>query len=81
MCQRRQKSMIERAWSQEMGGLKEFARIVALDNSALVVEADSHVVLQEVSLRRRELLRKLNNHFPAPFLRQISVRISQDHGR
>jgi hypothetical protein len=73
--------MIERAWTLEMGGLKELARIVAIDNSALVVEADSHAVMQEVSLRRRELVRKLNQHFPSPLLNQISVRIAQDHGR
>ena len=74
-------AMIDRAWSLEMGGLKEFARIVAIDNSALVVEADSHAVMQEISLRRRELVRKLNRHFPEPLLNQISIRITQTYGR
>jgi hypothetical protein len=74
-------AMIERAWTLEMGGLKDLARIVALDNSALVIEVDSHAVMQEVTLRRRELVRKLNKHFPEPLLNQISVRISQYHGR
>jgi hypothetical protein len=74
-------TMIDRAWSLEMGGLQDVARIVALDNASLVIEADSHAVMQEVSLRRRELVRKLNHHLPAPLLRQIVVRISQHDGR
>ena len=74
-------AMIERAWSLEMGSLKDLTRIVALDNTALVVEADSHAVMQEVTLRRRELVRKLNKHFPMPLLNQINIRISQYHGR
>ncbi len=73
--------MIDRAWSLEMGGLQDVARIVALDNASLVIEVDSHAVMQEVSLRRRELVRKLNHHLPAPMLRQIVVRISQSDGR
>jgi len=73
--------LLEHAWECEAGGLREYARIVALDNSALVLEADSAVVMQEISLRRRELLRKLNAYMPAPFLRQINVRISQRDGR
>ncbi len=74
-------AMIEHAWSLEVGGLREFARIVALDNASLVIEVDSHTVMQELSLRRRELVRKLNKHLPAPFLRNMTVRITQNHGR
>ena len=73
--------MIDRAWSLEMGGLTDLARIVAIDNAALVVEADSHAALQEITLRRRELIRKLNQHFPTPLVRQIAVRFTQTHGR
>jgi len=74
-------AMIDRAWSMEMGGLEDVARIVALDNATLIVEADSHAVMQEVSLRRRELVRKLNHHLPAPMFRHIVVRITQSYGR
>ena len=73
--------MIDRAWSLEIGALQDVARIVALDNASLVVETDSHAVMQEVSLRRKELVRKLNRHLPAPLVRQIVVRISQHYGR
>jgi hypothetical protein len=74
-------AIIEHAWELEVGRLREFARIAALDHASLVVEVDSHSVMQEISLRRKELVRKLNNHLPTPFLQQITVRISQYHGR
>ena len=50
-------ALLERAWSLEVGGLKDVARIVAIDNASLVVETDSHAVMQEISLRRKELVR------------------------
>jgi|SRR5438445_10824382 len=74
-------ALLERAWSLEVDSLKDVARIVALDNFSLVVETDSHAVMQELSLRRKELARKLNQHLPAPLLRQIHIRIAQTHGR
>jgi hypothetical protein len=73
--------ILESAWEREVGGMREFARIAALDNAALIVEVDSSSVMQEISLRRRELVRKLNKHLPAPGIRYITVRISQNHGR
>ena len=73
--------VIEHAWRVELGGLREFARIVAVDKASLVVEVDSHAVMQELSLRRRELVRKLNKHLPAPFIEHLTVRISQNNGR
>jgi hypothetical protein len=73
--------ILEHAWNKEVGNLREYARIAALDHSFLIVEVDSHSVMQEISLRRKELVRKLNKHLPAPFLEQITVRIAQNHGR
>ena len=73
--------VLERAWEQEAGSMREFARLVALSGPSLVVEADSSTVMQEISLRRRELVRKLNRHFPAPLIQYITVRISQPHDR
>ncbi len=73
-------AMIEHAWNLEVGPLRDLARISALDNASLVIEVDSHTVMQELSLRRRELVRKLNNHLPIPFIRQMTVRIG-NHGR
>ena len=72
--------LVERAWDQEIGGLREDAPIAALDQGTLVIEVDSSTVMQEISLRRRELVRKVNQHLPVPFIRQIVVRI-QNHGK
>ena len=68
--------VLESAWEREIGGLREFAHVTALDNASLVIEVDSAAVMQEISLRRRELVRKINQHLPAPFIQQIHVRIS-----
>ena len=72
-------AQLDRAWESELGGVARLARIVALDRSSLVVEADSAPAMQEISLRRKELVRRLNRHFPEEFIKQITVRIAQ-HG-
>ena len=72
-------TVLERAWESEMGGLSSLARLVALERRSVVVEVDSSVALQELSLRRRELIRRLNSHFPSPFVRNMTVRMAQ-HG-
>ena len=74
-------AVLEHAWALELGRLSTSARIAAVDNAFLIVDVDSHSVMQEISLRRKELLRKLNKHLPTPFLQQITVRIAQHHGR
>ncbi len=72
--------LLERAWQSELGGLSRMAEIVALDNFALVVEVHSSAAMQEISLRRRELLRRINGYFKDPILRNITVRMAQKHG-
>ena len=72
-------SVLEPAWNVELGRLREFARIKALDNDALVIEVDSHPVMQELSLRRRELITKVNKHLPEPMIRHMTLNLS--HGR
>jgi len=73
--------ILENAWEREIGTLREYAHIAALDNTSLIIEVDSAAVMQEISLRRKELVRKLNKHLPAPFIQYLTVRISQNHGR
>jgi len=72
-------AQLDRAWEAEVGGLAQLARIVALDRASLVVEADSSPAVQEISLRRKELIRRLNRHFPEEFIKQITIRIA-NHG-
>jgi hypothetical protein len=51
------------------------ARIVAVDRDALVVEVDSAPAMQELSLRRKELIRRINRHFPSPLIKCLTLRI------
>ncbi len=70
--------VLEKAWQAEMGGWDGQARIAALDKFSLVVEVKSSPAMQEITLRRRELVRRLNRHFAAPFLRDVTVRMMPD---
>ncbi|HVO33811.1 MAG TPA: DciA family protein [Elusimicrobiota bacterium] len=69
--------LIERAWDAEMGGWGGLARIVALDNGALIVETASASARQELSLRRPELVRRLNQHLRIPMIRTLTIRVAQ----
>jgi hypothetical protein len=71
-------TLLGRAWEAEAGGLAAMARIVALEQETLVVEVDSSTAHQELSLRRRELVRRINRHFSAPFLKRISLRMARE---
>ena len=67
--------MLDRVWESELGGLARLARIVAVDREALVVEVDSAPAMQELSLRRKELIRRINRHFPSPLIKCLTLRI------
>jgi hypothetical protein len=73
-------ALLERAWESELGAWAGMARIAALDNFSLVIEARSPAALQELTLRRRELLRRINGYFKDPFVKSISVRMAPTHG-
>jgi hypothetical protein len=70
-------ALLDRAWEAEIGSLSAAARIVAIDNAALVVEVNSSVAMQELNLRRQELLRRMNRYFPDRFLKNIQIRMAQ----
>ena len=69
-------SLIDQAWEAELGGLQKVAKIVALDRDALVVEVASAPAMQELTLRRNELIRRLNRHFPSPVIKCLNLRIA-----
>jgi hypothetical protein len=69
--------LLEKAWQAEVGGLGVYARIRAIDKKSLVVEVDSPVAFQELSLRRRELVRRLNTHLSTPRLLHLTLRTSR----
>ena len=68
-------SMLDHAWESELGGMAGMARIVAIERDVLVVEVDSAPAMQELSLRRKELIRRINRHFPSPLIKCLTLRI------
>jgi hypothetical protein len=67
--------LVDYVWESELGGLAKRVKIVALDRDTLVVQADSAPAMQEIALRRKELVRRLNRHFPSEFIKMITVRV------
>jgi len=67
-------ALLDRAWEAELGGLTKLARIIALDHDALVVEVISAPAMQELYLRKKELIRRINRHFPSPFIKWLNLR-------
>jgi len=72
-------SVLERAWDAEIGPLGGMVRLVALDRNALIVEASSSAAMQEIALRKRELIRRLNKHFLQPWIEYVTVRMMDGH--
>ncbi|MFH1368992.1 MAG: DUF721 domain-containing protein [Elusimicrobiota bacterium] len=50
-------------WDRELGPLAKHLKIVGVKNGQLIVEAESNVHLQEATVRRREIIKKINQHF------------------
>jgi hypothetical protein len=73
-------ALLERAWQMELAGLASLVQVVAIDKGALVVEAVSAPAMQEISLRRHELIRRINRHFANPFVQYITVRMARKNG-
>ena|SRR5579872_3184231 len=73
-------ALLDRAWESEMGSWGTgVAWISALDKGSLVIEVKSSPALQEITLRRKELIRRLNKHFAEPFIHYLTVKMAQ-HG-
>lgn len=72
--------LLERAWQSEIGDLARWARLVALERSSLVVETSSSAAMQEIALRKRELIRRINQHLPPGSIKGLTVRMASHHG-
>jgi predicted nucleic acid-binding Zn ribbon protein len=67
---------VQKVWESELGPLARHAEILGLKKGVLVIEADSNAVLHELTLRKREILNKLNQFFGEnKFLKQIKLQI------
>ncbi len=71
-------ALIDRAWAAELGPLASVTQIVAIERGALIVETSAAAVIQELSLRRKELIRRINRYFPEPFLKTVTIRMAHD---
>ena len=50
-------------WEKELGRLAKSAVIAGIQKKTLLVEVESSAHFQELNLRRKELIRKINGHF------------------
>lgn len=66
-------------WDRLLGREAERARAVGLKGSDLCVEVDSSARLHDLTLRKRQLLKKLNGHFgPRAFISDIIFSLAGD---
>jgi hypothetical protein len=50
-------------WEKELGPLAGGVRLIGFKDGKLMAEADSNVHLQEITLRRKDIIKKINQHF------------------
>jgi predicted nucleic acid-binding Zn ribbon protein len=54
---------IMQIWKNELGAMAQYAELTGFKNGAIYVECATNVHLHELTLRRRELIKKINQHF------------------
>ena len=66
---------IIKVWEKELGPLASKVKLVGVKSGVLLVEAVASVYIQEVTLRRNEILNKINQNFgpKAKVVKQIKV--------
>jgi len=50
-------------WEKELGPLAQGVKLIGIKDGHLLAEAESNVHLQEITLRRREFVKKINQYF------------------
>lgn len=68
--------LLERAWEHECGAWRGGAVLAAIDGRSIVVEVRSSVIFHDLTLRRRELIRRLNAYFPRPWIRSMAIKMA-----
>jgi hypothetical protein len=54
---------IFKIWEKELGQLAQGVKLIGIKDGNLLAEAESNVHLQELTLRRREFVKKINQYF------------------
>lgn len=58
-------------WDKELGKLAKRINIAGIKGKTILVKVDNPVYQQELQLRKRELLRKLNDYFGYKIVNEI----------
>lgn len=61
-------------WEKEVGFLARACKNIYIHNKILYIEVESPVHIQELVLRKNEVLKKINNHFPETVVRDMRCR-------
>jgi len=65
-------------WEKELGPLAKNCEIAKIKKDEIFVEVASNAHLQELTMRRKELIRKINQHFGSEkVLRNIKIQLKQ----
>jgi predicted nucleic acid-binding Zn ribbon protein len=66
---------IIKIWDKELGPLAKKVKLVGVKSGVLLAEAEASAYIQEVTMRRMEILKKINQNFGphAKVVKQIKV--------
>lgn len=68
------KNEIMNEWKESLGKDADHAHIVSLKNGQLLVEVDHPIFLQELSFKKMDLKKRLNNRVGRSVVRDITIR-------
>ena len=62
------------AWDREMGKFAERAQVVSVKDNRIIINVNNSVYLQELTLRKKEILDKLNAALENRTIKEITFR-------
>ncbi len=65
--------LLEYAWDKLVGTKGRFWVLKAVKQGTLYVQVKAAVAKNELTARRRELIRELNKHFETPWIKHIEI--------
>ena len=65
--------ILDYVWDQIVGTKKRFWVLQAVKKDTLYVQVKASVAKNELTGRRREIIRELNKHFESPWIKHIEI--------
>ena len=65
--------ILDYVWDQIVGTKKRFCVLQAVKKDTLYVQVKASVAKNELTGRRREIIRELNKHFESPWIKHIEI--------